>query len=140
MERVPKIDGYTMPPPRMGGAGAVADMELNAMFKSVLHRPTTVVHTKDSLTQDPLKPYKVYHLQPSKEDPSHPWSPNCAFNGAWYAYFDSVQKHARSASRKLFARQELETIWDTERQARHLRQHLVHFLCLPYCVQLLSCK
>ena len=92
MERVPKIDGYTMPPPRMGGAGAVADMELNAMFKSVLHRPTTLVHTTDSLTQDPLEPYKVYHLQPSKEDPSHPWSPNCAFSGAWYAYFDSVHK------------------------------------------------
>ena len=54
MERVPKIDGYTMPPPRMGGAGAVADMELNAMFKSVLHRPTTVVHTTDSLTQAPF--------------------------------------------------------------------------------------
>ena len=92
MERVPKIDGYTMPPPRIGGAGTVADMELNAMFKSVLHRPTTVVHTTDSLTQDPLEPYKVYHLQPSKEAPSHPWSPNCAFSAAWYAYFDSMQK------------------------------------------------
>ena len=39
-ERVPKIDGYTMPPPRSGGAGTVSDQELNAMFKSVLHRPT----------------------------------------------------------------------------------------------------
>ena len=82
MERVPKIDGCTMPPPRMGGAGAVADMELNAMFKSVLHRPTAAAHTTGSLTQDPLEPYKVYHLQPSKEDPSHPWSPNCVVSGS----------------------------------------------------------
>ena len=39
-ERVPKIDGYMMPPPRSRGAGTVSDQELNAMFKSVLHRPT----------------------------------------------------------------------------------------------------
>ena len=37
IERVTKIDGYTMPPPRAGGASTVMDMELNALFKSVLH-------------------------------------------------------------------------------------------------------
>ena len=31
-ERVPKIDGYTMPPPRPDGAGSISDFELNAMF------------------------------------------------------------------------------------------------------------
>ena len=89
-------------------------MELNAMFKSVLHRPTTAVHTTDFSTHDPLEPYKVYHLQPSKEDPSHPLSPTSAFSGTWYAYFEAVHKHARSASRKLFARRELDTIWETQ--------------------------
>ena len=30
--RAPKIDGYTMPPPRTGTDATVTDMELNAMF------------------------------------------------------------------------------------------------------------
>ena len=41
MERVPKIDGFTMPPPREGKDDEISDFELNAMFKSVLHRPTS---------------------------------------------------------------------------------------------------
>ena len=55
-ERVPKIDGYTMPPPRSGGAGTVSDQELNAMFKSVLHRPTRLASLSASiaLLQFPL--------------------------------------------------------------------------------------
>ena len=32
VERVPKIDGFTMPPPRPGTNASAADMELNAMF------------------------------------------------------------------------------------------------------------
>ena len=59
MERVPKIDGYAMPPPRMGAARAVADMELNAMFKSVLHRPSRPSCDTQSMLQDPLEPYKL---------------------------------------------------------------------------------
>ena len=103
-------------------------MELNAMFKSVLHRPTAVVHATDYLTQDPVEPYKVYHLQPSKEDPSHLWSPNRVFSGVWYVYFDSVQKHARSASRKLFARRELDTRWETQ----DMREVLSQMAGLPF--------
>ena len=66
------------------------------------------------MLQDPLEPYKLYHARPSDEDPVHPWSPNTAFSGSWYAYFPSVQALARKASRKLLARQELETLWETE--------------------------
>ena len=114
IERIPKIDGYTMPPPRIGGADTIMDMELNAMFKSVLHRPTAPGCTTETLTRDPLEAYMVYHARPAQEDPSHPWSQNRAFSGSWYAYFTSVQERARKASRKLLARQELETIWETQ--------------------------
>ena len=113
VERVPKIDGYTMPPARTGGAGTVTDMELNAMFKSVLHRPTPPCCESKSVLQDPLQPDLLYHARPSDEDPLHPWSQNIAFSGSWNAYFLSVQKLARKASRKLLARQELETVWGT---------------------------
>ena len=59
IECVPKVDGYTMPPPRAGGAGTIADLELNAMFKSVIHRPTPPTLGGSSVTQDPLGPYKI---------------------------------------------------------------------------------
>lgn len=113
-ERVPKIDGYTMPPPRTGGANTVMDKELNAMFKSVLHRPTSPCCHSESMLQDPLQYYMLYHGRPSDEHPQHPWTQNTAFSGSWYAYFESIEKHARKASRKLLARQELETLWETE--------------------------
>ena len=75
LERVPKIDGYTMPPPRAGTVGAIADLELNAMFKSVLHRPAAL---SGSGEEDPLAPYKDYHARPLVEDPSRPWSAETA--------------------------------------------------------------
>ena len=86
VERVPKIDGYTMPPPRTGGANTVMDMELNAIFKSVLHRPTVLGCNTKSELQDPLQPYMLYHARPSDEDPVHPLSQSHAFSGSWYAY------------------------------------------------------
>ena len=109
VERVPKIDGFTMPAPRPGTNGSVADMELDAMFKAVLHRPSKPNSDTESMLQDPLEPYKLYHARPSHEDPLHPWSPNTAFSGSWYAYFPSVEALACAASRKLLARQEFET-------------------------------
>ena len=84
------------------------------MFKAVLHRPSKPNSDAESMLQDPLEPYKLYHARPSHEDPLHPWSPNTAFSGSWYAYFPSVEALARAASRKLLARQELETLWETE--------------------------
>ena len=118
-ERVPKIDGYTMPPPRSGGAGTVSDQELNAMFKSVLHRPTRLASLSastalDTVAGDPLACYAELHAKPMHEDPSHPWSPSTAFSGAWHAHLEIVKVHAQAASRKLLARQELETIWETQ--------------------------
>ena len=87
------------------------------MFKAVLHRPSKPNSDTESMLQDPLEPYKLYHVRPSHEDPLHPWSPNTAFNGSWYAYIPSVQALARKTYRKLLARQELETLWDTEENA-----------------------
>ena len=69
VERAPKIDGFAMPPPRLGTNGSVADMELNAMFKAVLHRPSKPNSDTESMLQDPLEPYKLYHARPSAEDP-----------------------------------------------------------------------
>ena len=114
IERVPKIDGYTMPPPRAGGAGTIADLELNAMFKSVMHRPTPPLCAGSSPMLDPLEAYKIYHERPAHEDPSYPWSLGRGFSGAWYAHFTTLQKRARAASRKLLARQELESLWETQ--------------------------
>ena len=113
-ERVPKIDGYTMPPPRVGGSGSINDFELNAMCKSVLHRPTRLMRTSESLLADPLECYTELHAQPSEEMPNYPWTPTTAFSGAWYPYFAAVNEKARRASRKLLARQELETLWETQ--------------------------
>ena len=114
LERVPKIDGYTMPPPRQGGSNAVADLELNAMFKSVMHRPTPPLRSSDASPVDPLLFYAPLHAKPTDPDPDWPWSPITAFSGAWNSYLQTVQDHARRASRKLLARQELETLWETK--------------------------
>ena len=119
-ERVPKIDGYTMPPPRAGGSGSITDFELNAMFKSVLHRPTTLRRSSDSVVGDPLECYRELHARPDEEEAKYPWTPTTAFSGAWYSYFAAVQEKARRASRKLLARQELETIWETQEMERAL--------------------
>ena len=64
VERVPKIDGYTMPPPRTGTDATVTDMELNAMLKSVLHRPSTPNSDTQSILHDHLEPYKLYQARP----------------------------------------------------------------------------
>ena len=113
-ERVPKIDGYTMPPPRAGGSGSISDVELNAMVKSVLHRPTRLTNISESLVGDPLECYAELHAQPAEAMPNYPWSPTTAFSGAWYSYFADVNEKARRASRKLLARQEMETLWETQ--------------------------
>ncbi len=62
------------------------------MFKCVLHRPTMPDSDTKSGRQDPLAPYKLYHARPAEEDILHPWSPNTAFSGSWYAYLPTVQK------------------------------------------------
>ena len=59
VERIPKIDGFTMTPPRTGTDATVTDMELNAMFKSVLHRPSRPSSDTQSMLQDPLETYKL---------------------------------------------------------------------------------
>ena len=117
-ERVPKIDGYTMPPPRAGGSGSITDFELNAMFKSVLHRPTTLTRSSESLLADPLECYSDLHAQPDEEEANYPWTPTTDFSGAWYLHFATVKEKARRASRKLLGRQELETIWETQGMER----------------------
>ena len=40
------------------------DMELNAMFKYVLHRSTVSGCDTKSELQDPLEPYMLYHARP----------------------------------------------------------------------------
>ena len=115
-ERVPKIDGYTMPPPRAESHGAVQDRELNAMFKSVLHRPIEPSDAvrSDSSVHDPLEPYAKLHEQPLVEDPHHPWTPTTAFTAAWHSHLSKMHFLARSAQRKYLARRELPTLWETQ--------------------------
>ena len=89
------------------------------MFKSVLHRSTRLASPSastalDTVAGDPLACYAELHAKPMHPDPLHPWSPSTAFSGAWHPYLENVKVHAQAASRKLLARQELETIWETQ--------------------------
>ena len=112
-ERVPKIDGFQMPPPRAHAAGAEQDIEMNAMFKSVLLRPIYRHRVDDVAQFDPVTHFFQLHECPGEPHPQHTWSPITAFSGAWHAHFRSVEALAKAASRKLLFRQELETIWET---------------------------
>ena len=115
LERVPKVDGFTMPPPRVPVDGVREDFETNAMFKSVLHRPFACPSSNSATTlEDPVSHYTSLHAEPEKPLDNYPWSVATAFSAAWHAYLHDIRHSAAGASRKLMRRRELETIWETQ--------------------------
>ena len=115
LERVPKADGFTMPPPRVPVDGVREDFETNAMFKSVLHRPFACPSSNSATTlEDPVSHYTSLHAEPEKPLGNYPWSVATAFSAAWHAYLHDIRHSAASASRKLMRRRGLETIWETQ--------------------------
>ena len=85
-ERIPKLDGFTMPPPRHRSQNATADMEINNMYKSVVLRPMEWYQKALDEAPDPVSQYYMLHQCPERPDPNHPWSLETAFSSAWHAH------------------------------------------------------
>ena len=85
-ERIPKLDGFTMPPPRPRTQNASADMEINNMYKSVVLRPMEWYQKGLAELPDPVSQYYMLHACPEQPDPMHPWSLETAFSSAWHAH------------------------------------------------------
>ena len=83
LERVPKLDGFQMPPPRPNTNGATSDVDMNAMFKSVLHRSIPWFDIDKKTSMDPVALFACLHARPDIELPQWPWSPAAAFSSSW---------------------------------------------------------
>ena len=89
-ERVPKLDGFTMPPPRKKNKDAITDLEMNNMFKSVILRPMEWFTKNLQDIPDPVSQFYQHHSCPEQPLPAHPWSLDTAFSSAWQAHFEEI--------------------------------------------------
>ena len=89
-ERIPKLDGFTMPPPRHRSQNATADMEINNMYKSVVLRPMEWYQKALDEAPDPVSQYYMLHQCPEDPDPNHPWTLETAFSSNWHAHLRKI--------------------------------------------------
>ena len=90
VERIPRLDGFTMPPPRERSENASADLELNNMYKSVVLRPMKWYEKPLQDLVDPVDQYYMLHSAPERTVPGRPWSLECAFSSAWHAHYAEI--------------------------------------------------
>ena len=111
--RVPLFEGCTMPT-------AKKDSETASMYKQLLLRPLSVLHTTEPEDVRLWNAFVPMSSDPSDTDLQRPWRAQTAFTRAWLTFLKEAEEEGRIAFARFLARHEWPSLWETEEVQQEL--------------------